>query len=384
MMETMVAPPPSGPVPTCPPVHEFLQRKVAAGAFPSAVYAFGPAADRPAAEGAVGSMSLEPHAVAARRDALYDLASVTKGAMTAVLAARLADRGVVDLDQPLDEVLVELRGYAGRTPSLTSLLTHDAGLPAWVPLYRAPAQADAVATTIAALPADRPAGSGALYSCLGPILALIALCRVTGRDAPGLLDEEIRRPLGLRADELALSPLPDSLAERVAPTERGRRREAELAGPGLRSEEVAPGPDRVLCGRVHDGNAAFLGGAAGNAGLFATAAALFRLGSALGWSEDFLSAAARRRLARVAAVGPDGGRTFGFESAVGASGPGAPLGDDAFGHVGFTGTSLWLAPASGWVMVLLTNRVHPRWVEAPMQQWRAVFHSLCRAALESR
>ncbi|MDQ7007045.1 MAG: serine hydrolase domain-containing protein [Acidobacteriota bacterium] len=383
MMGSMASCPACGPDRPSPPVHDYLERKVAAGAFPSAVYAFGPAGRSPAFLGAVGSMAREPESVAARPDALYDLASLTKGVLTAVVAARLADRGEVDLDQPLDPWLDEMTGYGGATPTLASLLTHDAGLPAWVPLYRAPAGAAEVAATIAALPPDRPAGSGALYSCLGPILALVALCRATGKDAARLLDEEIRRPLGLDADEIAFSPLPGALIDRVAPTERGRLREAALAGPGCRSDELVPGPRKVLRGQVHDGNAAFLGGAAGNAGLFSTASALFRLASALGWSSDFLSAAARRRLAEPAASGPGGVRTLGFEAACGEDGPGAPLGEDAFGHVGFTGTSVWLAPAAGWVVVLLTNRVHPAWVEAPMQRWRHEFHQLCRTALES-
>ena len=116
-----------------PDLARFVAEGAAAGRWPGGVYAVGAPGDAPRFLGAEGALALEPRREEARADALYDLASLSKPLALAIVLLRLADRGVVDLDRPLDDLLPEMRGYAGRTPSFADLLTHSSGLPAWAP-----------------------------------------------------------------------------------------------------------------------------------------------------------------------------------------------------------------------------------------------------------
>lgn len=154
-----------------------------------------------------------------------------------------------------------------------------------------------------------------------------------------------------------------------------------MAGSGPNAT-VVPGPDELVWGQVHDGNAFFLGGAAGNAGLFGTARAVFRLACSLAFDGDYLPSVARGLLWAPLAGHPGGDvRSLGFQLSTADHSPGAVFGPRGFGHVGFTGSSVWVRETPALVAVLLTNRVHPLWREAPMQLWRAQFHEIaCRLA----
>lgn len=326
-------------------------------------------------------MSLLPVRLPARTDALYDLASLTKALATAVIALRLAGRGEVDVDGPLDRAAPEIQGYAGRTPSIADLLLHRAGLPAWTALYRRTRDPDAAVEVIAKTTPVARAGERVVYSCLGPILVGVALRRITGRTLRELFADEVLRPLGLADEELCFGPLPVPLRERTAPTEVGRQYEDTIAGDGVAGRDIAPGSPAPLRGEANDGNAAFLGGAAGNAGLFGSARAVFRVASAVAAPGVLLAPREWRRLATPGASSPDDVRTFGFQSGAAPRAPAGPLGPESFGHVGFTGVSAWNSPRLDLVAVLLTNRIHPRWSDAPMQDWRREFHgAVVRAA----
>lgn len=361
-----------------PALDDLLDRHVRAGHWPGGVYAVGPPGEAPRYMGAVGWRALEPQSEPADAGTLYDLASLTKPLFTALAALRLAQSGLIDPDRPLDDALPELAGYAGRTPSLDLLLSHASGLPAWAALYRRARDPQSAVATLAEIQPARRAATTAEYSCLGAIAAGIALQRLSGRSAGELIRDEVCSPLGIDADHLRFGPV---AAGRAAPTERGRRREAELAGPGERGFEIVPGTESVLRGEVHDGNAGFLGGAAGNAGLFGTAAAVFAALSASAGAAGagYLDESLRDRLTRPCTRSEDDVRTFGFQHAEARSAPvprsGAEAVRDGWGHVGFTGTSGWVFPEHGAVIVLLTNRVHPVWREAPVQAWRREFHA---------
>jgi CubicO group peptidase (beta-lactamase class C family) len=362
-------------------VHDHVRR----GDWPGAVYAAGAPAERPRWCAAVGALALAPRREPARVDALYDLASITKGLATGVIALRLAGRGVVDLDAPLDELLPESRGYAGRTPSLADLLLHRAGFPDWAPLYRLARTPETTAEAACGAPPVAPNGQRVLYSCLGPILAGLALERRTGASVRELWDAEVRLPLTLPPEGLLFGPLPPELVPRAAPTESGRRHEESIAGPGEFGREIAPGPAAPLRGVVNDGNACFLGGAAGNAGLFGAADVVFRVASALAAPGPLLADREWRRAVQPAATGSDDARTIGFQSGASPKAPAGALGAASFGHVGFTGVSVWIAPQLELVAVLLSNRIHPRYTEAPVQTWRREFHdAVVRAASRER
>jgi CubicO group peptidase (beta-lactamase class C family) len=306
---------------------------------------------------------------------VYDLASLTKPLFAAAVALRLAAAGRVDLDRPLDDLLPELSGYAGSTPSLDTLLTHRSGLPAWAPLYRRLAAPGDVLRGLGSLEPCGAAGGEPVYSCLGAIAAGIVLERASGLAAAELLRSEVIEPLGLDPEDLSYGPV---LRDACAPTEKGRQFEMRMAGAGERGWAIVPGPDEVVRGEVHDGNARWLGGRTGNAGLFGTASAAFRVLSAMASGEvAWLDPGLRRRAARPLAGSVDEVRTFGFQHGDTPTAPvprDVPAAEGAFGHVGFTGTSAWVFPRADAVVVLLTNRVHPIWREAPVQQWRREFH----------
>ncbi len=371
-----------------PAVGTLLADHARAGHWPGAVYAFGPPGPEPRWIDAVGDVSLEPRREPARVDALYDVASLTKPLVTAAVLLVLAERGEIDPERPLHDLLPEMRGYAGRTPSFVDLLSHRAGVPAWAPLWALCRGREDVVAAIAALPPAGPAGETVTYSCPSAILAGIALERHAGTSLGVLFDRLVREPLGLGPGEAIPGPVPGELRPLVAPTERGRRRERELAeawarerGVSLPTDGPVPGPDEPLRGDVHDGNAAHLGGFAGNAGLFATARAVFRVASALALpgvlAGDELLRLCREPLAR----GDGEVRTLGFRHAAAENAPGAALGPRAFGHEGFTGTAAWIDPDRPLVVVLLANRVHPRWTDAPVQAWRReVFGVAARVA----
>jgi CubicO group peptidase (beta-lactamase class C family) len=362
-------------------VETYLREAVEAHGLPGAVYHVeGPGG--PSSAGAIGAAALEPERVPARAETLYDLASVTKSAATALLAV-LADReGVLPLEGPLAGVLPDLLGSPWEETSPEDFLLHRSGLPAWAPLYCLANTKEEVAAVIARLtPNEGPAGA-VLYSDLGPILVGLALENAWDEELGALFQERIAGPLRMR--DTLFRPGRD-LLPRIAPTERGNEREQEMARewPDACGRHVWP--DRLLHGEVHDGNARFLGHAAGHAGLFGTAAELAALGrEVLGPDGPVLGPEERRRL--LAPYLPPEGEPrclFGQTSA-GPDSPASSLGEGAAGHTGFTGTSLFVDPQPRAVFVLLSNRVHPHdRPDVPMNTVRRDFHALAAAALAS-
>ncbi len=359
-------------------IDALLAEHVAAGHWPGAAWAVGrPGDERPLAGGAVGLLAREPGAEPVRADTLYDLASLTKPLALGAIVLALAAEGRLDPEEPLDAELPELAERPAGAPSLVDLLVHRAGLPAWYPLYRRTASLERVPEVIAELAEERPVG-GPVYSCLGPIAAGIALERRFGVPLRELFAREVAAPLGLDGREVTPGPVDPALLAVTAPTECGRIHEAELAAAAVPDAALGtalvPGPPDALRGEVHDGNAAMLGGFAGNAGLFATAGAVFRIASAIASGERPFDRLAARLVASVLAEGGCDARTFAFQSGRAPQAPAGPFGPRSFGHTGFAGTSVWISPEHDLVAVLLTNRVHPRWTEAPIQRWRRSFH----------
>ncbi|MDT0309634.1 serine hydrolase [Streptomyces sp. DSM 44917] len=271
-------------------------------------------------------------AVAMRTDTLFDLASLTK-VVTALVVVCLAERGALALDAPVSRYL-----GAGLAPSVTvrALLTHTSGLPPEIDLGPYPDNAARLAA-IAAQPLT-PGGTP-VYSDLGLILAGAAAEAASGRTLPALVHDLVAGPL--RLDTLGFAPPPER---------RGR----------AAATEYQPWTGRgVLRGEVHDENAHHLGGVAGHAGLFGTAAEVAALGQLMLNGGAYGGARVLgERWARKMLADAGGGRGLGWEL-------NAPrwMGDlaspTAFGHTGYTGTSLVADPATGVLLVLLTNRVHP-------------------------
>jgi CubicO group peptidase (beta-lactamase class C family) len=216
-----------------------------------------------------------------------------------------------------------------------------------------------------------------LYSDLGFILLGAVVERVTGRTLDRLFDERIARPLALSRTGFAVEPrrFPDAAA-----TERGNGYERRLAGP-----DAPPAAFRqdIPRGEVHDGNAHALGGVSGHAGLFGTVGEVTTLlREILEPARLPLSPGSRRKLLEPVA-GP-GSRSFGFVMARDSQAASGVLPDDAPGHTGFTGTSIWLDPGASATFVLLTNRVHPVVPPHDFQPVRRGFHRMAKDLLERR
>jgi len=342
-----------------------VAEEVRRGAMPGAVWRVGDAKGA-VASGCFGHAAIEPERLALTEETPFDLASLTKPLATAPLALMLERDGRLSLDATLASLFPALGSSAVGSATLRDAAAHRAGLPAWAPLYLAGATRGAYVEAIAA--ESRNAAPGAtLYSDLGYLLLGFAVERAAGATLDRLFEERIARPLGLARCGFAggAGAFPDAAA-----TERRRAFEQAKAN-GARCDRVLTSVPR---GQVHDGNAWGLGGVAGHAGLFGTAAEVAAIAVAL--LDPVRLGLAPGDLAPILepSAGGDGSRTFGGLLAKDSDSVRGVLPDAAVGHWGFTGTSVWIDAARPRVYVLLTNRVHPEVPKEPFTDTRRAFH----------
>lgn len=310
----------------------------------------------------------------------FDLASITKP-FFACTVARLEAAGRLRLEATLAELLPEARGSAARDATLDLLLAHRAGLDAHRPLFaplvarrpfdRRRALAEAAAAVRPECRAQRPAnGFAAVYSDLGYLLAGEAVSTALATPLSELFRAEVSEPLGLD----------------VGPAARWLRRMPQFVRKVAHTENV-PWRGGVLRGTVHDENAwAFSGhGMAGHAGLFGTARDVARFGAALldalQGRSAWLGSAPMERLVRAR---DQASLRAGFDGVSGTtSAAGTRMGPRTFGHLGFTGTSLWCDPALGIVTVILTNRVNPSRAHVAIRAARPMLQDLLVARGEA-
>ncbi|UED84932.1 serine hydrolase domain-containing protein [Streptomyces profundus] len=295
----------------------------------------------PGREGAEGGAVVELPAadrVPMAPDTVFDVASLSK-LFTTLVVLRLAERGALALDEPISRWLPEFPPLAVR-----SLLTHTAGWPAEIDLRPYPDRAARLAAVAAQRP-EYPPGTGYRYSDLGPMALGALVERVGGAPLDELVRQLVTEPLGLTDTGYRPSP---ALRERCAATEY-----QPWTGRGM------------IRGQVHDENAHYLGGVAGHAGVFSTAWDLAVLGQTLlnggcyggvrllgeRWVREMLTQ-------QNAGLGRDAARGLGWQLDQ-PSIMGELASPTAFGHSGYTGTSLVADPSNGVLWVLLTNRVHP-------------------------
>jgi CubicO group peptidase (beta-lactamase class C family) len=374
-------------------IPSFLQAEIARGSLPGAQYVVGEEL-RIVAEDALGLAVVDPEQIPATLDTIYDLASLTKPLATALLAVRLAERGALDLNAPLACYLSEFNDQEKREITLKRLLTHTSGLPNWRPLYlEAQTRSDvpaAIARIILA-PQTAQARPDVIYSDLNYVLLGFVLERVTGDRLDLLAKREIFAPLGLK--RTMFNPPPELLRE-IAATERGQEFEmanaiadakarswgepAAVASPHqLVGVSEARWRKHVIWGEVHDGNANFMEGVAGHAGLFSTAREAFRIANQFLPGSQLLKPESLDLFTSNLTPGCNTSRSLAWilaETDDCSAGPALP--PTAFGHNGFTGTSIWIVPNRRRVFVLLTNRVHPRVDAIDMREIRRRFNSL--------
>jgi len=295
---------------------------------------------------------------------IYDLASLSKVIGTTTAAMILVEEGKLDLDAPVSRYLDEwdAKGDKQRV-TVRHLLTHSSGLPAYAPLWRELRGRDAYARRIGAMGLDYTPGSRTVYSDFGLMLLGFIIEEVTGQTLDVFLDERVFDPLGMR--DTGYNP----------------RSWADPVPVGMGTGEAAPEPDGALPilarvaptevdtvyrhthvhGVVHDENAYALGGVAGHAGLFSSARdlAIFAQMMLNGGEYRGVRVLDSATIALFTRRAEGSRRALGWEKPTGTSGAGDYFSPRAFGHTGFTGTSVWIDPEYDVFVVLLTNRVNP-------------------------
>ena len=322
-------------------VRTVLDRAIADSAFPGGYAIVG---DASGSMVEYGAGRIDWPATAPKPDArtIWDLASLTKVVGTTSAMLQLVSAGKVDPDATVQRYLPEWTGPNKERVLVRHLLSHSSGLPSWRPLYKEATSPETALALVLATQLDTLPQLRYVYSDLNAILLGEIARRVTGTPLDAYLARQVYGPLGM--GDTRYNPPASELA-RIAPT------------------EFDPWRQRQARGEVHDENAFALGGVSGHAGLFSTGADLARFARAYlnGGTLDGTRVFDAGTIARFTRVQDSSisRRALGWETPTGGNSAGHYLSRRAFGHTGFTGTSLWMDPERGVYVILLTNRVNP-------------------------
>ena len=359
-----------------------LNRAVTDGVFPGAVLAVR-CGDRPVSCFHAGHLSTVPPGAPVSASTIYDLASLTKPLATVTALVLLMQKGNCRLDDRVADHLPECADASIGSATIRHLLTHSSGLPGWRGFYErlspdgtipssARERAQAKQAMLSLIRSEAPVyerGTRSLYSDLGFILLGLIVERSSRQSMSDYFLDHIVRPLGGPRIGFILSErlhaFSDSLEDdtgAVAPTEVDRWR------------------GHLLCGEVHDQNAAALGGEAGHAGLFGTADAVLAIsgewvrahyGRATILDQTMVQEFTRRQK-------PEGSSSWalGWDTPSVPSSAGRYFAARSFGHLGYTGTSVWIDPVRELEVVLLSNRVHPSSRNEAIREFRPAIHDL--------
>ena len=348
------------------PAYAVLKQAISDSIFPGAQVAVVHDGKLIASRG-FGHQTYDPASPAVTPQTIYDLASVTKVAATTVVAMQLYEKKKIRLDIPVKSYLPKFSGGLKDSVTIRHLLTHSAGIHWWADLWnKAKTRAEAL-DYIYQLPLDYTPGDSMIYSDLGMIMFGEILRTVTGKSTDQLATKMIYRPMGMR--NTMFNP-PKELLPRIAPTEIGGSMKRGL-----------------IHGEVHDENAFFLGGVSTHAGLFSTAedlAALAQmlLNGGIYRHHRFFSPQTIREWTTRQNMPPGSERALGWDT---PSDENSSAGDyffkGSFGHLGFTGTSIWIDPNRKIAIILLTNRVYPSRKRGGMHRVRHDFYSAAMKAL---
>lgn len=291
---------------------------------------------------------------------IYDLASLTKVVGTTTAIMILFDEGKIRLDDRVVQYIPEFSGGAKDIITIRMLLEHRSGLPAGRDLWRLASTPEEARAAVISTPLFASPGQFVEYSDLGADMLGFVVEAVSGEKLDRFLDTRVFGPLGMTDTRFR----PDgSLRGRIAPT------------------ELNPPRGYPLRGEVHDENAYALGGVAGHAGLFSTASDLAVFAQMLlnggSYNGTRIVADSTVRLFTHRAAGT---RALGWDTCAGKGSCGTYLSATAYGHTGFTGTSLWIDPEREMFVVLLTNRVHAARARRPAKVISDVRADLADAA----
>ena len=363
-----------------------LLSRIDAGDFPSAVYVVAENGQAVFAD-AQGDAVRVPETRAATLETIYDLASLTKPLVTGLLCARLVESGELSLDSSVAQYLPEFDGADKQHITVRDLLTHTSGLAAWRPLYLTALEREGALAAIANGALVYKTGKRVVYSDLGFIVLGFLLERLKGTSFADLARREIIDSLALR--RTVFNP-ESELRPDIAASETGNGYERAMCEGDFSStaaeSRLATWRQQTIWGEVHDGNAYFLGGAAGHAGLFSNHAETLRLANQfMGGQSELLAPETCELFQQNLTKGLNEARSFAWQLAATKDSTADPaLPPDAFGHTGFTGTSCWIDPHRERVFILLTNRTHDHPLPfANLNSTRRQFHTLAVSALDN-
>ncbi len=301
-----------------------------------------------------GHACINPETVAIRKDTIFDVASLTKPLATVLGVMKLINDGLMDLDQHLKEVLGDGVPEDKRHISIRHLLSHCSGLPEWKPFYEMVGSIDPreakskIRNLVLGTPLDYEPGKKAVYSDLGYILLEWVVERISGLTLSELVSRYFYAPLGLTRTFFQLAnEEPRFPIEDYAATEKCRWR------------------GTVIRGHVHDENAYVMGGYSGHAGLFSTALDAYYLCACLvqhyyGQRSDMLASRLVREFLERQSDPAGTTWTLGWDTpSPEGSSAGKFFSKNSIGHLGFTGTSVWIDLDRDLIVVFFTNRIHP-------------------------
>ncbi len=353
--------------------HRVLQDAIAAHAFPGCAYGVF-AGGRVVHEGALGTFTYDDPSLPVTPQTSFDVASLTKVIATTAAAMLLYERGHLDLDLPIGELLPGFMigrpaGTHARSVTLAHLLAHNSGMPGYVEFFRAHSSAAGILRACLELPIQVAPGERAEYSDPGFILLGKALEVIAHEPLAAFLHREIYHPLGM--NHTRFNP---GISQRLAipPTEFDTTFRY-----------------RIVQGEVQDENAYLLNGAAGHAGVFSNVHDLLRFSETIlaavghptvpGHTRLFNGSTVELFAQRQASTGSS--RALGWDTPSGQSASGTHFSTHSIGHLGFSGCSLWIDLTAGVAVALLTNRTWPDRQSQLIRDVRPAFHDAVRMSL---
>ncbi len=339
---------------------QILQRGIAEHAFPAAVFSITRDGDI-LATGSLGSFTYDQHSPQVRPETVFDLASLTKVLATTAMTMKLYETQRLGLDQRVGEIVPEvIAGDLGadlRRSQITlrMLLGHSSGLPAYVRLFESARSREQLLTAAYRVPLEADPDGRAEYSDIGFIILGEALSRISSEALNVFCQREIFSVLGM--DHTTYLP-PKEWREKIPPT--------------LEDRDFR---HRVIQGEVHDENACVMGGIAGHAGIFSSIEDVSKFAlSMLGFGPGLFRKETIRLFTQQQTIPADTSRALGWDTPSAPSQSGKHFSPHSFGHLGFTGTSLWIDAERRISIALLTNRTWPAARNQAIKQVRPAFY----------
>lgn len=350
-------------------VRDLLVKGVSDGVFPGAQLLVSKEGQMVLSEEA-GYLSVIPAPVPMRKDAIYDLASLTKPLATTMAIMKLVDEGKIKLDQTLTDLLPIPSLSDKKSLGLRLILSHSAGFADWRPFYldlikyRLDQRKEILREWLIKEELEYEPGKGCIYSDLGFMILEWVIEEASGMPMHRYVENNIYEPLLLEKIFFGMDISLQFKEEMFAAT------------------EVCPWRKRVIRGEVHDENAFALGGYSGHAGLFGDVKSVFALltllmGHYCGERDDYFKQETVREFFKRQEVVPGCSRALGWDTpSPEDSSSGKYFSPNSVGHLGFTGTSIWMDLERDIIIIFLTNRVHPTRNNEKIKAFRPVLHDL--------